>query len=123
VDKTIGERIRRIRAGKGYSQANVAEDLGITTGAYSKIERGDTDANVSRLLHIAQVLEVHICEFFRRRLFEPGDGGEKRIRLCDEGRSRKSQQKYPGVAAGIYKAESRIERERKTCEEEKIISL
>jgi transcriptional regulator with XRE-family HTH domain len=64
VDKTIGERIRRIRAGKGYSQANVAEDLGITTGAYSKIERGDTDANVSRLLHIAQVLEVHICEFF-----------------------------------------------------------
>ncbi len=62
--KKIGERIRRIRAMKDYTQSNVAEDLGMTTGAYAKIERGETDANVSRLLKIAEILEVDICDFF-----------------------------------------------------------
>lgn len=62
--KTIGERIRRIRAMKDYTQSNVAEDLGMTTGAYAKIERGETDANVSRLLKIAEILEVNVCDFF-----------------------------------------------------------
>jgi transcriptional regulator with XRE-family HTH domain len=62
--KTIGERIRRIRAMKDYTQSNVAEDLGMTTGAYAKIERGETDANVSRLLRIAEILEVNVCDFF-----------------------------------------------------------
>lgn len=62
--KKIGERIRRIRAMKDYTQSNVAEDLGITTGAYAKIERGETDANVSRLLRIAEILEVNVCDFF-----------------------------------------------------------
>ena len=64
MNKQIGERIRRIRAAKGLSQANVAHDLGITGGAYAKIERGETDANISRLIRIAEVLEVNICEFF-----------------------------------------------------------
>jgi transcriptional regulator with XRE-family HTH domain len=64
VNKKIGERIRRIRAGKGLSQANVAEDLGITSGAYAKIERGETDASSSRLMKIAEVLEVNIRDFF-----------------------------------------------------------
>jgi transcriptional regulator with XRE-family HTH domain len=64
VNKQIGEKIRSIRASKGYSQANIAEDLGITAGAYAKIERGETDANTSRLLQIAKILEVNITEFF-----------------------------------------------------------
>lgn len=63
-NKKIGERIRRIRAGKGLSQANIAEDLGITSGAYAKIERGETDASSSRLMKIAEVLEVNVIDFF-----------------------------------------------------------
>lgn len=65
--KKIGERIRRIRAMKDYTQSNVAEDLGMTTGAYAKIERGETDANVSRLLRIAEILEVNVCDFFEEQ--------------------------------------------------------
>jgi len=64
VNKKVGDRIRRIRVIKNYSQANVAEDMGMTTGAYAKIERGETDANLSRLFRIAEILEVNICEFF-----------------------------------------------------------
>ncbi len=62
--KKLGERIRRLRAMKGYSQANIAEDLGITPGAYAKIERGEIDPNTARLYEIAKSLEVSITDLF-----------------------------------------------------------
>lgn len=62
--KKLGERIRRLRAMKGYSQANIAEDLGITPGAYAKIERGEIDPNTSRLFEIAKSLDVPVTDFF-----------------------------------------------------------
>jgi transcriptional regulator with XRE-family HTH domain len=60
----VGERIRRIRESKGLKQALIAEELGMTQGAYGKIERGEYDINTARLQQLAGVLEVHICEFF-----------------------------------------------------------
>ncbi len=65
--KKIGERISRLRKTKGFTQANMAEELGITTSSYSKIERGDTDANTSRLSQIAKILEVNISDFFEEK--------------------------------------------------------
>lgn len=65
--KKIGERIRRIRVSKDYTQENLAEELGMTKSAFSKIERGETDANVSRLLRIAEILEVNVCDFFEEQ--------------------------------------------------------
>ena len=62
--KKIGNRISRIRKGKDLTQANMAEELGMTTSAYSKIERGDTNAPINRLVQIAKVLEVSIADFF-----------------------------------------------------------
>ena len=60
----IGERIKRWRLEKQFTQEALAEELGMTKSAYSKIERGDTDANVSRILQIAKALEVNVCAFF-----------------------------------------------------------
>lgn len=62
--KKLGEKIRRLRAMKGYSQANIAEDLGITPGAYAKIERGEIDPNTARLYEIAKSLDVPVTDFF-----------------------------------------------------------
>lgn len=70
----IGERIRRIRNGKGLTLANVAHELDITTGAYAKIERGETDPSTSRLLQIAQILEVHVISFFDEAAAADKDG-------------------------------------------------
>ena len=61
----VGKQIRRIRQGKELSQENVAEELGITKGAFSKIENGTTNVPLARLLQIAKVLEVDITEFFK----------------------------------------------------------
>lgn len=66
--KKIGERIRKLRSIKGLTQENVAEELGINSSSYSKIERGETDANASRLLQIAKVLGVNATQFFEDSL-------------------------------------------------------
>ena len=64
VKKKIGNRIRKIRESKDLKREYVADELGITHGAYSKIERGDSDSNTSRLLQIAEILDVSVTDFF-----------------------------------------------------------
>jgi transcriptional regulator with XRE-family HTH domain len=64
VGQKIADRIRTIRTLKRLTQENVADELGISHGAYAKIERGETDPNTSRLLEIAKVLKVDVTEFF-----------------------------------------------------------
>lgn len=60
----IGQQIRRIRQSRDLSQENIASELDITKGAFSKIERGATNVPITRLLQIAVVLEVDVREFF-----------------------------------------------------------
>ncbi len=43
----------------------MAGELGITAGAYAKIERGETDASITRLMSIAEILEVDITLFLK----------------------------------------------------------
>ncbi len=62
---TIAYRIRKLRESKDYSQENMAGELGISTSAYSKIERGVTDPSIGRITEIANILEVEVAYFFR----------------------------------------------------------
>lgn len=39
-------------------------ELGITPGAYAKIERDETDPSASRLIQIAEILGVDVAYFF-----------------------------------------------------------
>jgi transcriptional regulator with XRE-family HTH domain len=62
LEKIIGNKIRSLRVLKELSQENVAEMLSISVTAYSKIERGETDVQLSRLSQIAAVFKVSIEE-------------------------------------------------------------
>lgn len=62
LEKIIGNKIRSLRVLKELSQENVAEMLSISVTAYSKIERGETDVQLSRLSQIASVFKVSIEE-------------------------------------------------------------
>jgi transcriptional regulator with XRE-family HTH domain len=59
---TIGEKIRYFRELKRFTQEDLAHDLDISLTAYSKIERGITDVNISRLSQIAKALGVSLVE-------------------------------------------------------------
>jgi transcriptional regulator with XRE-family HTH domain len=54
----IGKNIRRLRQKKGWSQSQVAAELKISVPAFSKIETGITDINISRLMQIASLFNV-----------------------------------------------------------------
>ena len=47
---------------KNWSQEDLAAKLGMSTNGYSKIERGETKANIPKLEQIAEVLEIDLME-------------------------------------------------------------
>lgn len=54
----IGKNIRQLRQKNGWSQGEVAKRLKISIPAFSKIETGITDINISRLNQIATLFEI-----------------------------------------------------------------
>ena len=54
----VGEKIKKIRELKNYTQEYVANSLGMTQSAYSKIEKGDSDISYSKLEKVAEILQL-----------------------------------------------------------------
>jgi DNA helicase-2/ATP-dependent DNA helicase PcrA len=54
--------IRAVRHQNGWSQEDVANKLGISIPAFSKIETGITDINLSRLQQIADIFEFSLVQ-------------------------------------------------------------
>ena len=61
----IRNQIKKRRVEKRLTQSDVALDLGITAGAYSKIESGPTEISIKKLVAIAEILEVGMSYFFQ----------------------------------------------------------
>lgn len=60
--KTLGKKIRLLRHQKGWSQEDVAKRLDISIPAFSKIETGITDINLSRLEQISNLFEMSVVQ-------------------------------------------------------------
>lgn len=59
---TIGKNIRTLRQKQGWSQGQAASRLDISIPAFSKIETGITDINISRLNGIATLFQVNVFD-------------------------------------------------------------
>ena|ERR1700743_3628924 len=70
TNKTIGKNIRTFRHQHGWSQEDVANRLGISIPAFSKIETGVTDINLSRLEQIANIYEIDVVHLLSADLEE-----------------------------------------------------
>jgi len=60
--ESIGDRIKQSRLALGLSQADAAKKLNISTPAFCKIETGQTDLNISRLLQISKTFKVPVVQ-------------------------------------------------------------
>lgn len=58
----IGTTIKVLREIKGISPKEMAMELDMSISGYSKIERGETDISLSRLVQIAEVLETNVSK-------------------------------------------------------------
>ena len=58
IIKELSNNIRTLRQQNGWTQENVANDLGISVVAYGRIEQGKTDISISRLSQIADCFKI-----------------------------------------------------------------
>lgn len=85
-NSSISKNIRQLRLKKGWSQGEVAKQLKISIPAFSKIESGITDINISRLNQIASLFEVSTLELIAREgiNLNTGNGNAIEMRLLKE---------------------------------------
>lgn len=62
----IGEKIKKFRESKNLSQEFVADYLGISQTAYSKIESNQTKLTADRISSLASLFDVPMYEFFHQ---------------------------------------------------------
>lgn len=58
----IGNKIRQLREMKGFSQDCIAMELGISQSSYARLEKKDCRINITRLIHIANILKTTVTE-------------------------------------------------------------
>ncbi|WPU95584.1 helix-turn-helix transcriptional regulator [Mucilaginibacter sabulilitoris] len=73
----IGQNIRALRREKGWSQEEVSKRLDISIPAFSKIETGVTDINLSRLEQIAAIFETTVARMLTQNDDHPEKPGSK----------------------------------------------
>lgn len=69
IYKKIGQNVRDIRTEKGVSQLALAMAIGhkaVGTVSMAEICLNNKHFNIEHLYKIAEVLEVDVCEFFKR---------------------------------------------------------
>ncbi len=69
---SVGEKIKKMRELRNFTQNYMAEQLKMGQAGYSKIEQGETDISYSRLEQIAKVLKTNvedIINFDEKKIF------------------------------------------------------
>lgn len=72
----IKSKLKSIRKEKNFTQGFVAEKLGISLRAYTKIENGETQLTIDRLGEIIEVLNIHPNEIFNSEVCNSEDSSK-----------------------------------------------
>ena len=60
--KLIGERIKKARLKKNWSQDKLSEEIDVTIAYISRVERGSSKVNLKRLSQICEALNIEMEE-------------------------------------------------------------
>jgi len=60
--KQVGQKIKKLRELRNYTQEYMAKRLGLSLNGYGKIEREETELTLRRLQEISQILEVKVFD-------------------------------------------------------------
>ena len=64
MEKRIGAQIRKLRLLRGLSQENIAEAIGMSTGNFGKIERGEITLSIRHLDEITRALNIDVADLY-----------------------------------------------------------
>lgn len=54
----IGERLKKARIAKGYTQEQLAEKIDVSVAFLSRVERGNAKVNLNRLNQLCDLLDI-----------------------------------------------------------------
>ena len=54
----IGERLKKARVAKGYTQEQLAEKIDVSVAFLSRVERGNARVNLNRLNQLCDLLDI-----------------------------------------------------------------
>lgn len=60
----FGKTLREVRLSKGFTQEQLANELGVEISQISRIERGVINTSVITLYQIAKALKINISQLF-----------------------------------------------------------
>ena len=60
----LGQQIRKVRKGRGFSQEDFAAEAGLDRSYYGGVERGERNIAALNLIRIAAALGVEVGELF-----------------------------------------------------------
>lgn len=89
----IGARMQGIRKSRGLTQEKLAEELRVSVGYVSQIERGITKANLEMLSSVCNALECDICDLLGGTVKEQNTYLDKELYLKLEHLTSKQKQK------------------------------
>lgn len=62
--KTVGERVKKARKNKGYTQEELAEKIGLSTGYIGFIEQGQRLPSIKTADKLARILGIKLSDLF-----------------------------------------------------------
>jgi transcriptional regulator with XRE-family HTH domain len=62
---TFGQNLKKVRKSKGFTQAELATDVGIEISQISRIERGIINTSISTIYDISKALDIEMDALFR----------------------------------------------------------
>ena len=75
--KRIGSLIAQRRKARGLTQAQVAESMGISNDALSRMERGGIMPSIPRLIQLSQILNCQTADFLTHSSPTLSDQGKR----------------------------------------------
>jgi transcriptional regulator with XRE-family HTH domain len=79
-----GQNIKKLRQKNGWSQSEVSKRLKISVPAFSKIETGITDINITRLSQLANLFEVNLMDIISKAGENPQSSNFEEIKSIKE---------------------------------------
>jgi transcriptional regulator with XRE-family HTH domain len=98
----LGQKIKKIRELRSYTQEYMAEQLGMSQTGYGNIERDETDISLKRMKQISEILGIKLQELFG----------------FDENKMLVGTMTHNNTANGVVYNNENFERERKLYEEQ-----
>ena len=95
----LGQKLRKLRKEQNLTQLELAQQVGITNGQVSTIERGVSSPSLATLHRIARALNVPMQEFFE-------DERNKDVELVRKGKGRKVASTREDVSVEVLCARS-----------------